>query len=673
MTREEQPRTESARGRGASPGWSAAVATALLVAVTAALLVAVTALVYAPALGFGFVAFDDPQYVAANPAVQGGLSWESVRWAFTSTTLGNWHPLTSLSYMLDIELLGSDPTGHHAVNVVLHVANTLLLAAVLWNATGALWRSAAVAALFAVHPLHVESVAWIAERKDVLSTFFGLLAIAAWLRYARRPSPTRYLIAALPFALSLMSKSMLVTLPILLLLLDVWPLGRASSGPRRLIAEKLPLVALAAAAVVGAFVTQAADSALAPDSIVPWPARASNAVIASLAYLGKTVWPSNLAVYYPHPVAVEAGRASAAVAALLAVSAGAFVCRKSRPYLLVGWLWYLVSLLPVIGLVQLGYQSMADRYTYVPLIGVFLAVVWGVADLVRERPVLRGAVVVGSLVVLAQLAALSRQQVHYWRDTRTLFEHALEVTEANPIAHTVLGQVEAEAGDLDASVAHYREALRLEPRLDEARINLATILAHQGRLDDAAAELEAVLPGARNPVDVRMRLGNVHALAGDLDAALEQYRAVLEQQPDHVMARSNLGQLLVRKGRRAEGMTAYREALARDPAFVAARFNLAIALAADGSLDEARQELERTLQHAPEFSAARLQLALVLDQQGRRADARAEVERVLAARPNDPMAQQLARHLAEPSAVGAPSQGPPEEGGAPPAERGSPP
>jgi protein O-mannosyl-transferase len=539
--------------RGPPRPTTAAVALALGIATLA---------LYARVAGHAFLFFDDDLYVHANERVRAGLSWAGVAWAFTTLDVSNWQPLTWLSHMLDVELFGVTPAGPHLVNAALHAANAALLFAVLRALTGAPGRSAAVALLFAVHPLHVESVAWIAERKDVLSTAFGLLALAAYARYAARPAPRRLVPVAAAFALSLMAKAMWVTLPFLLLLLDFWPLQRVAGSPaerdpgppprppvslRRAVLEKVPLLLMSAAASAVTFVAQRRSGMIAPLDFGPGQ-RAANAAVSYALYLARTVWPSGLAVHYPLRRTLPAWEVAAAAALLAALTAGALWLARRRPFVLVGWLWFLGMLVPVAGLVQLGGQAMADRYTYVPLAGVFVAAVWGGALLLPRRAALAVAA-----AAVAALSAATWVQLGHWRDDETLFRRALAVTEDNGLAHYNLGTRLAVAGRLDearpllaraaqlepgnggawnalgnfaqldgdlAGAADlYRRAGAVSPRLLEARYNLATTLARLGRCEEARREAAALHVGG--PEEAKLR-GRVAAAGDPLAEALRQ-------------------------------------------------------------------------------------------------------------------------------------------------------
>jgi hypothetical protein len=460
------------------------------------LVIACTFAVYWQVTDHALILLDDHRYV--NRALE-GLTYESVIWAFTSYEVSNWHPLTWLSHMLDAEIFGMHPGGAHATNLLLHLAGTCLLYLALSRMTRAPWRSLIVSALFALHPLHVEPVAWVAERKDVLSGVFFMLTLWAYARYAERPgSWGRYLPVALFFSLGLMAKAMLVTLPCVLLLLDIWPLRRLRldrlSSLGRLVIEKLPLFVLALAAGFLTFAAQRAGNALPDLAWLPLHTRILNAALAYVGYLGKAFWPVGLAVYYPHPrEALTLGAGLGAVALLVLISSWVLLLGRKRPYLPVGWFWYLGMLAPVIGLVQIGGQAMADRYTYLPLIGLFVAGVWGVHDLAARLRVPAPLFVPLSVALMLALAVSTWLQVGRWRDSETLFKHTLAVTSDNIRIHELLGMHLAGTGRLEEAIAEYSEALRIEPGFNRARFHLGEALARKGDLEAAAAKLQEVL------------------------------------------------------------------------------------------------------------------------------------------------------------------------------------
>lgn len=462
------------------------------VAICLALAAAVVA-VYAQSYGFGFLGYDDMQY--GTPPVLAGLTVSGAAWAFTTFALGNWHPLTWLSYMLDCKLFSPDNAGaHHLVNAALHLASTVLLFFAFIKMTGRPWRSALVAAIFALHPLHVESVAWIAERKDVLSGFFAAATLLLYARYAAAPSAVRYAVTTGTFAAGLMSKPMLVTLPCVLLLLDFWPLGRfgwpqGRWKPRRavldLLAEKFPLLALSAACSALNIVAHNSIRDIYSLAARPLSDRIVNALVASVIYLGKALWPVNLAVLYPyHPFSTTAALGAVVVLAALTYAAARYVRRC--PYLLVGWLWFFGMLLPVSGLLPVGHQALADRYTYLPLIGLSLSVVWGLADIVQRYPRLRDDAAAFALVVLFAFSTLAWQQAATWKNDLTLYRHALAVTKDNPIMQSNLCYSLEQAGEYEEALPHCEEALRLDPNYDTARGNLALVNLELARRNRAA-------------------------------------------------------------------------------------------------------------------------------------------------------------------------------------------
>ena len=607
--------------------------------------------IYGPVVGFDFVGIDDPGYVTNNRFVQRGLDGTSVAWAFGTTAQGNWHPLTWLSLMLDAELGGTQSARlFHLTNLALHVVNALLMFHVLWRMTRRTWRCAFVAALFAVHPLHVESVVWIAERKDVLSTLFWLLTMLGYLRYVERPGAVRYGLLLLVYTAGLMSKPMLVTLPLLLLLVDYWPLRRFDAGTpwSRLLWEKLPLLALAVGSSAATLLAQGAGGAVARLEQFPFATRMANATVAYVAYMVKTIWPVGLAVPYPYPY-YALSPLNIALAAALLVGLTVLVVRhgRSRPYLVVGWSWYVVSLVPVIGLIQVGQQALADRYTYIPLTGLFVIVAWGFPELIgadndnaRERR--RGLAGVAVVIVLT-LAGLARVQAGYWRNSETLFRHTLEVTERNPMAHFGLAVDAFKRGQFDRATEQYREALRLHPQYVEAYLglgavlftreqhsqaesvyrkalglrpgdpmihrNLAEALLAQQRLEEAAGQFESALRASPGDASIRKRLGDVRARQSRFDDALAHYRVALELDPSGVEARVNLATILMLRGQDQQAAEQFRQALGLDPGIAGAHNNLGLILSRQGRLDEAIVHFEEAVRLDPADVGAKQNLA----------------------------------------------------------------
>lgn len=624
--------------------------------VAAALAVAVLA-VYAQVYSFGFVEFDDPGYVSANPIVAAGLTRDGMAWAFTTGHMWNWTPLTWLSLMLDVQCFGVHAGAHHLVNLALHLGNTLLLLALLLRMTGALWPSAVVAALFGLHPLHVESVAWISERKDVLSTWFFLLTLWAYVAYVRDGSRRWYAAALGAFVLGLMAKPMLVTLPFVLLLLDRWPLARlrlvrraapsrrattrrprdaapADATPaRRLLLEKLPFFALAALFSVITYVVQQAHGAMEDGGALPFSLRLSNALLAYVRYLAAAVWPARLAVFYPYDFALPVGQVLTAAALLVVLSALAVGALRSQPYLAVGWFWYLGTLVPVIGLVQVGSQSHADRYTYVPLIGIFIALAWGGRALAARLALPAAPLAVAVTAVIGVYALLAFAQVRLWRSGETLFRHALAVTRDNYIAHNNLGAALEAAGRTDAAIEQYRAALRIRPDYAHARSNLGAALvaryetAVAARPDDAAARYDLATAlrdsgrtaAARDTLEEAIRLDPQHAAAhqdlgavlvelGELGAAIEQLEYATRLSSNDATLRFNLGSALARAGRFGDAAAQYRRVVELTPADADAWGNLAMAYGAlgdDSGVQTAQREAVRLARAQGNWALAR--------------------------------------------------------------------
>ncbi len=535
-----------------------------------------------PALGAGFV-YDDYLYLVGNPQVAGGLSPAAAAWAFSSFHAANWHPLTWLSHQADVSLFGLSPRSHHAVNLALHAANACLLFLVLRGATGAAGRSLAVAALFAMHPLHVESAAWVAERKDLLAGFFWILALGAWLRYGRRPAPAALAATTGLFALALLAKPMPVSLPALLLVLDVWPLGRvplfrgfpgqaAAAAWRRALLEKLPLLALSAASTAVTLAAQGSGGAMLTVERLGFGPRLANALLSVVAYLRQAAWPADLAVFYPHPGhEVSAAGALAAAALLAALAGGATALVRRHPYLAAGGAWFAVTLLPVIGLVQAGEQARADRYTYVPLTGVFLAVVWAGAALSRRLPPLRVPLALAAVAAIAALGAVSARQAGYWRDNATLYRRALAVTERNWAMHANLGTVLSWEGRYDEAIPHLREAVALQPRFADGWLALGTTLLRAGRPAEAEPELRRALRLRPGHAETHCALGQSLAAQGRPAVAETALRRALELRPSYPDALFVLGVVLGRRGQRPEAAAAMRGALRLDPGHAGAR------------------------------------------------------------------------------------------------------
>lgn len=492
-----------------------------------------------------FVNYDDHYYVTQNPHVTDGLSWAAVQWAFTSFDVANWHPLTWISHQLDVTLFGLNPRGHHASNLLLHIANALLLLLLLVRLTGTLWRSVTVVAIFALHPLHVESVAWVAERKDLLCAFFFLLTLYAYLRYTKRSGWRTLLPVLLFFTLSLMSKPMSVTLPFVLLLLDWWPLNRFGSIPlRKIILEKIPFAILSFASSIVTLYAQKSGEAVITVEKLSILYRLMNALSAYLIYLRNMVWPQNLALLYPLPDTPPIGTAAVGAVLIVLLTLAFFYQRKNLPYLLTGWFWYLGMLVPVIGLVQVGIQSHADRYTYLPMIGCSIAVVWGLHDISAKWSQGHNTLRILAPFLMLVFIIQTRQQVLVWRNNETLFRHALAVTSNNYVIHMTLGSELWNQGRRNEAIAEYRKAIKITPQYPDHYFILATALLLEGKAEEAAKE----------------------------------YRKTLELRPDFPFAHTNLGMALQKMGRFEEAITEYKEGLRVVPDDYKAKDNLQLLL-----------------------------------------------------------------------------------------------
>lgn len=536
----------------------------------------------------GFINLDDRLYVSENQHVKSGLSMENMSWAFTSFCASNWHPLTWISHMADCEVFGVKPGMHHLVNVLFHFANSVLLFLALYEMAGKFWRSAFVAFLFALHPLHVESVAWIAERKDVLSSFFWMLALLFYCRYSRFSGRWRYTVVLIVFLMGLMAKPMVVTLPFALLLLDYWPLGRMSFGANGtaspeisgrkqipyLLLEKVPLFILAAFSSIITIIAQKRGGAVTSMEALPFSERIANGVVSYAMYLYKTVWPTDLAFFYPYPQAMPWSNVVIAAGVLLSATVVVIIFFRKFPYLLVGWLWYLGTLVPVIGIMQVGGQSMADRYTYIPLIGIFMMVSWGAVDgarFLRLKKELAAAAACGILLVLTVLAW---RQAGYWRDDMTLSVHALNATKGNYLAYNNLGLALESEGKASEAVEHYRKAIEVKPGYLDAHVNLGVALSSLRRFDEAIDSYQKAIRIKPDSIEARINLGALLLKSGRTDQAISQFREVLSSGAVSPEAHNALGVALARKGDLQGALDQFREALRVDPGDAAARMNL---------------------------------------------------------------------------------------------------
>jgi Flp pilus assembly protein TadD len=568
-------------------------------------LVGLTLAVFAPVGAFDFVSYDDAWFVTDNAAVTGGLSADGLRWALEHAYLGTGGPLTWISHMVDVQLYGLAASGHHITSLVLHLANTLLLFGVLRRLTGQPGASATVAALFAIHPLHVESVAWIAQRKDVLSTFFWLLAIAAYVSYASRPTLRRYAVVAALHVMGLLSKPMVATLPLTLLLLDVWPLARHpidrldKGRAWRLVLEKAPLAALSLLSLWAALRAQQALGAVAEVQALPLGVRLGNAAITYVAYIGKLVWPSGLAPHYPYRLDSSSAQVLGCLAGLAAITLAAWWVRRRVPAVPIGWAWYLGTLVPTIGIVQVGGHSMADRFTYVPAIGIFLAVVWGAGALAAGARSRRIGLPLAGALVLAALVVPARAQVMTWKDGLALWRHATEVAPSNARAHANLGATLAQAGRNEEAVSAYREALRLEPASPKVLRNLALALKKTGDARGAVRELERSLSIDPRQAAAHGDLADVLADLGDLEGASRHYGEAIRLDAGAGLPRMNLAMTLAQAGRLAEALPHALQAVALEPRRADWRFTTAMLLEDLGRREDALRQLEAVLEVSP--------------------------------------------------------------------------
>ncbi|MBN1788376.1 MAG: tetratricopeptide repeat protein [Sedimentisphaerales bacterium] len=578
-------------------------------------LTVIVSAVYYQVCNFEFLDYDDPEYVHENSNVHNGITPETIKWAFNAGYASNWHPVTWLSHALDWQFFGSDPAGHRITNLVLHIANTLLLFIVLNQMTAAVWPSAFVAALFALHPLHVESVAWIAERKDVLSTFFLMLTIWAYIRFVRRKNILRYILIIVFFALGLMSKPMLVTLPFVLLLLDYWPLGRI--GSKRsfgcLFVEKIPLFVMTIASSVITFVAQQKGGAMQPAEHLDFITRLANASISYLRYILKMFWPSRLAIFYPHS-GEETSLVFAGISAalLLAITVIVLFFAKKHRYLFTGWFWYLGTLVPVIGIVQVGYQALADRYTYIPLTGLFIIIAWAADELLAKWRYRKDVLRFSALVILSVLAVVTHMQVRYWKDTITLSEHALEVTGNNFKIHFGMALTYLKQGRMDKAIYHDRQALKIIPRSITVWNNLGTALISTGRIDQAVDCFEKAV--AIDPCDSEAYLNLCYLLTdkGEIDQAVSLCKKALQANPELNEIRVFLALTLVEAGRFDQAVKEYEDFLSRQPQNAVSHNDFGVVLYQQGQFDKALEHFRRAVQIDPKYDLAKKHLELTL-------------------------------------------------------------
>jgi len=604
------------------------------IAAIGAALIALVFVVFGQTVRFGFV-YDDGLYVTGNPLVQQGLTLSGVIQSFAYEETDYWHPLTWITHMLDYQFYGPAPGGHHLTNVLIHAATVVALFLVLFSLTGAMWRCAFVAAAWGIHPLRVESVAWISERKDVLSALFFVLAVGAYVRWVRQPSTSRYWILVLAYALGLMSKNMLVTFPCVLLLLDYWPLRRLAerSAFSSLVKEKAPLFVLSVLSSGSTFLYSHISGAVQG---VPLGERIENALVCYCIYLRQSLWPARLAANYPLPVhGYGVGLALGSLAALGVLTFVAFQLRDKRPYLLVGWLWFVGMLVPVIGLVQVAYYAHADRYTYLPQIGLWVAAVWVAGDFVGKsgpRQLFAGSV---GVIILGALAVAAWEQASYWRDEFTMWTRVLAIDPNDPTAHSALGLDLAGMGKTDEAITQYREALRIKPDFSKAAYLLAKAFETQGRLDDAIAEYREAARIDSNHVEIHNNLAFALDRLGRRDEAIAEYRKVLEIEPNSAEACDNLGNALLRVGKISDAIASYREALRLQPGLAEAHSNLGNGLLTQGNIDNAIAEYQEALRLKPAYANAHYNLANALLRKGRGEEAIAELRQAVELEPGN--------------------------------------
>jgi Flp pilus assembly protein TadD len=596
-------------------------------------LTALTLVAYWQVQHHDFINYDDPSYVISNHHVRLGLTGGGIIWAVTTLDLSNWHPLTWISHMADCQLFGLNPAGHHWTNLLFHLLNVSVLFYILRRFTGELWKSAMVAALFALHPLNVESVAWVSERKNVLSTFFWMLTVLAYGYYTVHPHWKKYVAVLAIFALGLTAKPMLVSLPFVLLLLDFWPLrrtrfrlsgvdaqkhaemwtpsGEGRTSFARLLIEKIPLFILS---IFSAFMTlkAASEQAIAATEVLPMVSRIENAVMSYVRYIGKMLWPEGLAVFYPYLHSWPIWQVSGMALLLVCITALVIWKFKTEPYLVVGWFWYLGTLVPVIGLVQVGMQAMADRYMYVPMIGIFMMIVWGAADLLRGRRARTMVLFAASGVILFLLMICTYFQVQHWQNSVRLFRHAISVTSGNYIAHNLLGNALRDTGQFEEATTNYRQAIAINPGYWPAYNNFGVTHALQKRYAEAIALYLKAVEIKGDDGLVRFNLGDALMQTGLIDEAAFQFREAIRLRPEVAAFHNSLGVALIRKGRHDEAVNEFRETIRLDPEHAGAHHNLAMVLSRQGNLREAVAHFSEALRIQPDYGEARRNLQKTL-------------------------------------------------------------
>lgn len=582
-----------------------------------------------------FVNYDDNKYVTENPDVKAGITRESIWWALSTADIGYWHPLALLSHMLDCELFGLNPHWHHLTSLFIHVANTLLLFWVLKRMTGSVWASSFVAAVFAIHPSHVESVGWISERKDVLSVFFLMLTMGAYVRYTERPGIGRYLLVSLCLCLGLMAKPMLVTLPFVLLLLDYWPLERLQwygksrvvelqeresapvtyqrASPQRLIVEKIPLLSLVVVLSAVTYIVQQKAGALKGTEALSLNLRVANALVSYISYIGKIFYPHQLAVLYPHSrTGIPAWQPVGALLILVFVSVGVMYSAKRRHYLAVGWFWYLGTLVPVIGLVQAGSQSMADRYTYLSSIGIFIMVAWGAAEITAKWRYRKVALPIAAGLLLAVMLVFTRMQVRYWQNSLTLCGHALEVTENNCVMHNNYATALYDEGRFEEALAHFNEALRINPDYFDARRNIGNLFLKQEKYNEAIANLSKALHMGKEQAEVYRNLGFAYAQLGEHGLAIQHYNQALRIDPEDLRVRNSLGRSFLAHGKFREAIACFSEVLRTKTGLPDVYSNLGLAYYQLGDYGLAVKHWTEAVKLKPDFADVLNNLAWIL-------------------------------------------------------------
>lgn len=592
---------------------------------TCLFLAVITLAVYWQTVNHQFVNYDDGVYITENPHVKAGLTIEGINWAFTAVRASNWHPVTWLSHMLDVSMFGLHPGSHHLMNTAYHAANTVLLFLLLMQMTGARWLSALAAALFALHPMHVESVAWASERKDVLSAFFWILTLISYERYVKHPGRMRYLITLCAFGLGLMSKPMLVTLPLVMLLMDYWPLARLQPGQRgsvpqppgmsvlkpfpwRLILEKAPFFAMSAIASFITVYTQHKGGAVASVKALPFSFRVINALWSYIVYIGKMIWPLHLAVIYPLPSYLTIVQGLLSGLLLAGITGVTVRYAKQHPYFLTGWLWYLITLVPVIGLVQVGRQSMADRYTYIPFIGLFIMIAWGLQIIAGETRRRRAAVSAAAGIMLLALTACTWLQIGHWKDSMTLFSHAVKTVPDNYVAHESLGYALAQSSRFDEAEYHYTEALRISPDYERALTGMGNVLVKQGKIEEAIQYTNRALLLNPDSIEAHFNMGFALTKQGRDKEAVHHYSEGLRKDPDNAEIHFILGVTLATQGQLDEGIRHFSEALRIEPGFAEAHYSLGVALLRQGKFDDSISHFSEALRIKPDFSEAGLSL-----------------------------------------------------------------